>query len=195
MTYKTHRLINLALAVDLCIATSAGIATAAIIIPVAYTTADIPDRIEGDDAIARGEHRKGSHYAETGLVAAAAMYALATYVAPPFALALALGVLLGHWGHLFADSLNLGAIPTPATVRLAFRLAGRPCRKTFRLIPKRLKRFRVRVGNAPEKIFVRGAVATSLVVVVAAWANALSTPHHGKGLLGPTIQSLDEPGR
>lgn len=195
MTYKTHRLINLALAVDLCIATSAGIATAAITIPVAYATADIPDRIEPDDAIARGEHRRGSHYAETGLIAAAGMYALGTYVAPPFALALARGVLLGHWGHLFADSLNLGAIPTPATIRLAYRLAGRPCRKTFRLIPKRLKKLRVRVRSLREIIFVRAAVATSVVVVVVAWANALTTPHHGKGLLGPTIQSLDEPAR
>jgi hypothetical protein len=187
MTYKTHRLINLALAVDLCVVASADALTAAVLIPTAYVSADWPDRIEGDDAIARGEHRKGSHYAETGLVAAAGMYALASVAAPPFAAALALGVLLGHWGHLFADSLNLGAIPTPATIRLAYRLAGRDCRKTFRLIPKRLKRLRVRVGHAPEKIFVRGAVALSLAVVAVAWANALSTPNHGDGVLGPAL--------
>jgi membrane-bound metal-dependent hydrolase YbcI (DUF457 family) len=187
MTYKTHRLINLTLAVDLCIATSAGALTAAILIPTAYVSADWPDRIEGDDAIARGEHRKGSHYAETGLLAAAATFALAQFTAPAFAVALALGVLLGHWGHLFADSLNLGAIPVPATVRLAYRLAGRSCRKTFRLIPKRLKWLRVRVGKAPEKIFVRGAVALSLAIVVVAWANALRTPNHGKGVLGPIL--------
>jgi hypothetical protein len=193
VTYKTHRLINLAVAIDLSIATSADALTAAIVIPTAYATADWPDRIEGDDAIARGEHRKGSHYAETGLLAAAAMYVIASFVAPPFALPLALGVLLGHWGHLFADSLNLGAIPVPATIRLAYRLAGHTCRKTFRLIPKRLKWLRIRVGNAPEKIFVRGAVVTSIIVAVVAWANALTTPNHGRGLLGPTINSLEQP--
>lgn len=187
MTYKTHRLINLTLAVDLCIATSADALTAAILIPTAYVSADWPDRIEGDDAIARGEHRKGSHYAETGLLAAAAMFAVAHFVAPAFAVALALGVLLGHWGHLFADSLNIGVIPVPATIRLAYRLAGRSCRKTFRLIPNRLKRLRVRVGATPEKIFVRGAVALSLAVACIAWANTLSTPNHGDGVLGPAL--------
>lgn len=189
MTYKTHRLIGLTLAVDLCIATSASATTSAVVIATSYATSDWADRLEPDDAMTTGQHRQVTHWPETGLLLAAITYLAMSFFAPPFAVAIATGVLIGHWGgHLLADGCTRGAIPNSRLVLWIARALGKRAPKTIHLLPKWA---RVYVRSLREKILVRGLVTASLIAVVVMWANALTTPNHGDGALGPLLRSLE----